>query len=79
MRYRIWSFEHDAWWAPNERGYCANKLDAGQYEVQRAAEIVEGARGEEIALAVSGTGTEDEPTAIVFSATSVASYLEVLS
>jgi hypothetical protein len=35
----IWSFEHDGWWRPNERGYCTNILGAGIYTEARAREI----------------------------------------
>lgn len=39
--YLIWSFEHDAWWAPRERGYTRDWTEAGRYSRERAAEIVE--------------------------------------
>lgn len=35
----IWSFEHDAWWGPGERGYTTNIHQAGQYDQVRAIEI----------------------------------------
>lgn len=37
----IWSFEHAAWWAPAERGYTQSVREAGQYTLERGAEIVE--------------------------------------
>jgi hypothetical protein len=36
---RIWSFQHDMWWASNERGYTDNIHSAGVYSRQRAEEI----------------------------------------
>ena len=36
----IWSNEHDAWWASNERGYVKNRGSAGRYSFERACEIV---------------------------------------
>lgn len=41
--YYIWSFEHDAWWAPNERGYVSDFHAAGKYPEERAYEIVKDA------------------------------------
>lgn len=35
----IWSFEHDAWWAPNECGYTKQRERAGLYDRGRAKEI----------------------------------------
>jgi hypothetical protein len=37
---RIWSFEHNAWWAPNEMGYSQDIEKAGLYERERAEAIV---------------------------------------
>ena len=37
---KIWSFEHDAWWRPNSRGYTTVEADAGLYERNEAEEIV---------------------------------------
>lgn len=39
-RWLIWSNEHDAWWAPNERGYTRSRRGAGRYSYHRALEIV---------------------------------------
>lgn len=39
-RWLIWSNEHDAWWAPNERGYTRSRKAAGRYSYSRALEIV---------------------------------------
>ena len=29
---KIWSFEHDAWWRPDSRGYTTAEADAGLYD-----------------------------------------------
>jgi hypothetical protein len=39
-RYVIWSFEHDAWWAPGRRGYTRELEEAGHYAGTEAADIV---------------------------------------
>lgn len=39
----IWSNEHNAWWAPNERGYTTSREKAGRYEYYKALEIVRAA------------------------------------
>lgn len=38
--YVIWSFEHDAWWAPDWQGYTQELKDAGRYSGTEAAAIV---------------------------------------
>lgn len=43
QEFRIWSFEHDAWWAPHENGYVEDFHAAGIYPAARAIEIVRGA------------------------------------
>ena len=43
MEYLIWSFEHNAWWKPNERGYTTNIAAAGVYSLDRASEICQNA------------------------------------
>lgn len=40
MKFVIWSFEHDAWWAPNERGYTEDLEKAGRYNAADAGRIV---------------------------------------
>ena len=40
---RIWSFEHNAWWAPKEMGYTAYINSAGVYDRKRAEQIVRNA------------------------------------
>jgi hypothetical protein len=35
----IWSFEHNAWWAPDECGYVGDAGQAGRYSLERAEEI----------------------------------------
>jgi hypothetical protein len=41
--YYIWSFEHDAWWAPKENGYIEDWHGAGKYTLKQALEICQGA------------------------------------
>lgn len=38
--YLIWSFEHKAWWGPNERGYVDDLGAAGRYTQSKAGHIV---------------------------------------
>ena len=40
MKYVIWSFEHQAWWAPEERGYVTDLALAGRYTAEDAGRIV---------------------------------------
>ena len=40
VKYLIWSIEHDAWWAPQERGYTRSLVEAGIYDVADAQRIV---------------------------------------
>lgn len=40
MRFLIWSFEHDAWWAPNRCGYTTDISKAGRYSKEDAGDIV---------------------------------------
>lgn len=37
--YYIWSFEHNAWWRPNELGYTKSISEAGIYQPERAHKI----------------------------------------
>jgi selenophosphate synthetase-related protein len=41
MKYRIWSFEHNAWWRPNWNGYTVSIFEAGLYDFEEATKIVE--------------------------------------
>jgi len=55
MRYVIWSFEHQAWWAPNRLGYTELLDQAGQYDDAEAQQIVRDAnvvRQEELSMTV---------------------------
>jgi hypothetical protein len=38
-QFRIWSFEHAAWWAPNSMGYVQDYSKAGTYSLSEALEI----------------------------------------
>ena len=40
MNYVIWSFEHEAWWRPNKRGYTDQLNEAGRYTAEEAGMIV---------------------------------------
>ena len=35
----IWSYEHDAWWGTNNRGYTKDLESAGRYTKREAARI----------------------------------------
>ena len=50
--YLIWSYEHNAWWGPEGRGYVDTIAEAGRYSFQAAAEITVGhiPPGEEVAI-----------------------------
>ena len=37
-KWLIWSNEHNAWWAPNGRGYVQNRTEAGRYTLAEAME-----------------------------------------
>lgn len=39
----IWSNEHEAYWAPNCRGYATCRSEAGVYRLKEAVEICQGA------------------------------------
>lgn len=58
MKYYIQSIEHGpvdfcwVFWGPDNRGYTTDLRRAGIYDEDRAREIVEGARGDEIAWPV---------------------------
>lgn len=40
-KWLIWSNEHNAWWAPNHRGYTQAYEEAGVYNYKEALGIVE--------------------------------------
>jgi len=40
MKYLIWSYEHNAWWASNRYGYAPEFEDAGRYSAEEAGKIV---------------------------------------
>jgi len=44
VRFVIWSIEHQAWWAPAQRGYVAHVADAGLYARDQAEAIVRDAK-----------------------------------
>lgn len=41
--YLIYSFEHDAWWRPDRRGYTRNIDEAGRYSATEAGAIMQDA------------------------------------
>lgn len=54
MKFVIWSFEYDAWWAPNERGYVTDLVQAARYnDVDAGRIVVQSVWLEEIAVAES--------------------------
>ena len=57
MKYKIWSIEHTAWWAPGASGYVRKWKDAGIFEQDRAFLIVKGANR---ALGMSLSDKPDE-------------------
>ena len=40
MKYVIWSFKHNQWWGPDQRGYTSDLSLAGLYGPTEAGEIV---------------------------------------
>lgn len=38
--FKIWSIEHQAWWAPNRRGYDKQRRNGGIYSLEEALKIV---------------------------------------
>lgn len=49
--YYIWSFEHQAWWGHERRGYSYSLDNAGLYNASEAGEIVtRSIFGEEVAI-----------------------------
>lgn len=43
QKYRIWSFEHNAWWKPNWNGYTERIEEAGIYGEEEAKAICDDA------------------------------------
>ena len=43
MKFYIWSFEHNKWWAPHSIGYTSNIDEAGIYTFEDATKICIGA------------------------------------
>lgn len=58
----IWSYEHNAWWAPNERGYVSDVFRAGRYTPKRAGEICGAAFPNEVIVPVLWAETHGRPT-----------------
>ena len=50
MTHLIYSRQHDAYWAPNERGYVTQIILAGVYSQERAEQIAANSRGEDVAV-----------------------------
>lgn len=40
VKWLIWSMEHNAWWAPDRKGYVKTKDEAGRYDFGEAVDIV---------------------------------------
>lgn len=40
VKWLIWSNEHNAWWAPNSKGYVKFKDKAGRYDFGEALDLV---------------------------------------
>lgn len=40
VKWLIWSNEHNAWWAPNQKGYVRKKDEAGRYDFGLAVDLV---------------------------------------
>ena len=59
----IWSWEHHAWWAPNQQGYTEQLEQAGRYNFAEAADIVIGhiPAGEEIAVLLAEAEQRGSP------------------
>lgn len=61
--YVIWSFEHRAWWKPNQRGYTTNLDEAGGYSAREAGQIVtDSVLGEEVAILFEVAQRRGAPT-----------------
>lgn len=58
----IWSYEHNAWWAPNERGYVREIQRAGRYTPEDAARICARAFPDEIMVPESWAEAHGNPT-----------------
>ena len=58
----IWSYEHDAWWAPNERGYVRDVESAGRYTPEHAAKICARAFPNEVMVPESWAVDHGKPT-----------------
>ena len=60
----IWSFEHDAWWAPGRCGYVLELAQAGRYTEAEARDIEADAnfvRQNEVALSLAHAETQGHP------------------
>lgn len=59
----VWSFEHDAWWGPNERGYVKDLEAAGRYSRYDAGLIATAdIRGGDVAIYLPTALIEGPPT-----------------
>ena len=68
LRFFIWSWEHEAWWGPDFRGYVQHAAQAGLYTEDQAADIVVGhiPPGEEVAVLAQWALKHGRPPAYSF-------------
>ena len=57
----IWSWEHDAWWGPDECGYVSDLKAAGRYSLSDAGRIAAGSHVEEVAIQESVAAERGAP------------------
>ena len=59
----IWSWEHQAWWAPNRQGYTELLAQAGHYTFEEAADLTVGhiPAGEEVAMRLAEAQQRGRP------------------
>lgn len=59
----VWSFEHQAWWGPDHRGYTTDLAKAGRYTAQQAGLIAANSvLGDEVVIHERTAELNGEPT-----------------